>query len=242
MLKLFKRLLLFIIAVLAVVILIAGYLGFMPGVSSLFGSDKPKDLGVTYTAEDYDSYVAKAKVKFEDLASGLPPRESLKFSGQQDTNASFLDKEVTAMVGSDKWKYYPVSNTQIKISSDGMVEVSGTLRLDRLPNYALAEGIISSDYEAAMDYLKYIKTNPAFYVKGTGYVTDNKVSLNLSQASIGRLNLPQSELIKQRASIERFVEGRIKFVPNFNIKSLTFQDGKMNFDGSFPAVQSSSNR
>ena len=41
------------------VVLVLGYLGFMPGVSALFGSSTPKDLGVTYTAQDFASAHAK---------------------------------------------------------------------------------------------------------------------------------------------------------------------------------------
>jgi hypothetical protein len=36
-----------ILAVVVVLVLVAGYFGFVPGISNIFGSNKPVDLGIT---------------------------------------------------------------------------------------------------------------------------------------------------------------------------------------------------
>jgi len=41
------------------IVLVLGYLGFIPGLSSLFGSDKARDLGVDYTEQNYQEARAK---------------------------------------------------------------------------------------------------------------------------------------------------------------------------------------
>ena len=50
MFKLFFKLILVLVIA---AILTAGYLGFVPGLSTIMGADKPKDLGITYTQDDF---------------------------------------------------------------------------------------------------------------------------------------------------------------------------------------------
>jgi len=56
-----KLLLKIILVIVAIVVLVGGYLGFIPGVSGLFGSDQPRDLGAAYTEADLASGQAKLK-------------------------------------------------------------------------------------------------------------------------------------------------------------------------------------
>ena len=62
-----------------VVVLVLGYLGFVPGVSNIFGSNKPRDLGVTYTAADYASAHARNGTTHTVLPAGSVP--NIIFSG-----------------------------------------------------------------------------------------------------------------------------------------------------------------
>lgn len=225
---------LIILALLVVIVL--GYLGFVPVVSELMGSTKPKDLGVTYSSSDLDRYIERVGIRFEPLDAGLGVKESLRFGGKMDIDASFTSEEITAMVNSDKWKYYPVSDVQIRINSDGTAEASGVLRKDRLMGYLEAQNIPSGQVNAVMDYIKDIPLNPVFYIKGKGRVVNNKVDMEIEKAEIGRLSIPQ-QFIEDESPIERFVEDRIAFVPNFYIEKFDFSDGKMNFKGIYPEVQ-----
>ncbi|MGB9842731.1 MAG: hypothetical protein ACPLN1_00060 [Caldisericia bacterium] len=38
-----------------IIVLILGYFGFVPFVSDLMGTNKPKNLGVTFTEKDFES-------------------------------------------------------------------------------------------------------------------------------------------------------------------------------------------
>jgi hypothetical protein len=225
-----------LIILILLVVVVLGYLGFVPVVSELMGSTKPKDLGVTYSSADLDRYVEKAGIKFEPLDAALGVKESLRFEGKKDLDVSFTSEEITAMVNSDKWKYYPVSDVQIKINSDGTAEASGVLRKDRLMGYLEAQRIPTDQVNAIMDYIKDIPLNPIFYIKGTGKVVDNKVDMEIQKAEIGRLSIPQ-QFIDDESPVEGFVESRISFVPNFYIEKFDFDNGKMNFKGTYPEVQ-----
>ncbi|PKH44539.1 hypothetical protein CVH13_01850, partial [Dehalococcoides mccartyi] len=70
----------FIVLLLVAAVLVMGYLGIMPGVSSLMGSDKPRDLGITATSQDYQTMVTKSGVTVSALPSDTLPADSLTFS------------------------------------------------------------------------------------------------------------------------------------------------------------------
>jgi hypothetical protein len=80
-------------AVVLIVVIALGYLGFMPGVSNIFGSNKPKDLGVTFSAADYQSARAKMGTIISDLPNNAAAEASVKFSGQKAINATFTESD-----------------------------------------------------------------------------------------------------------------------------------------------------
>lgn len=222
-------------------VLVFGYLGFLPVVSPLMGATTPKDLGVRFEESDFKSYTEKAKIKFEALGSDLSPEKSLSFEGKSELEVSFTSEEMTAMINSDKWKYYPVSDVQVKVHDDGTAEISGVLRKDRLQGYLQAQGVSLKEVDAIMGYIKDVPLNPIFYAKGTGSVVNDKVDMKIERAEIGRLSIP-TEFISDPSPIEGFIEERIKFVPNFHVESFGFKDGKMDFKGTYPEVQYNSER
>jgi hypothetical protein len=81
--KFLLGLLIFIVVILVVAVGVGGYLGIVPGVSSLFGANKPKNLGVTFTSQDLTNAEAKAGTQIVTLAPNLPPSQSISFTGQK---------------------------------------------------------------------------------------------------------------------------------------------------------------
>ena len=78
------RILILPAAVVATAVLALGYLGFVPGVASLFGSDKPRDLGIKATAADLQSANSNDKItKIPGLSvkSATMSNGSVKFDG-----------------------------------------------------------------------------------------------------------------------------------------------------------------
>ena len=84
-----KKILLRVLIPILVIVLIIGYLGFIPGISNLFGSNKPKDLVVKYTLADLESAKKKTNFKFTELNSNLPPKDSIIFNGKTTIKHNF---------------------------------------------------------------------------------------------------------------------------------------------------------
>lgn len=217
-------------------ILVLGYLGFVPGLSALFGSDKPRDLGVRYAQADYDSFAAKSGISVSELPAGLPPDQSLRFSGKTQIRQDFTEAELTANFNHGKWKYFPFSDGQIKIGPNGTVELSAILHKDRLVGFAQAKNLPQEALAKVEDYLKYLPANPPIYLRGTASVRDNRVTLNVQELRVGKLAAPSALLGGAGGEAgAQFLQTWIASVPNFQINSLTFGSGKMHFEGTYPA-------
>lgn len=229
----------FLILVAAAVVLGLGYLGFVPVVAGVFGSDRPRDLGVKVTPTDLQSAIAKHGVKLAELPPTTPPRDSIKYSGQKAVNGAFTDEELTALAQSSKWIHNPFGDVQIKIGNDGSFEVSGTLRVSRLQDYAAATGVTSDVVDMVMERLRIVpNSNPPFYLKARGSVTNNHVSGDVQQLEIGRFSVPSNLISDNKAAIIAFLDDKITKIPGLSVRSATLNNGTVQFDGTLPESKS----
>jgi len=180
-LKLIKGLLITLGAIVIVAVVVLGYLGFIPGVSNLFGSNKPKDLGVTYTAADYASAHARNGTTHTILPAGSVP--SIVFSGSHPVNTTYTQAEINALINMRDWESYPLKDCQLRINPDNTVEFSGIIITDRITGYL--EGLNEDEdaLSAITDYLEYIPGDPAFYAKGTTVVSNGQIITPISPSS-----------------------------------------------------------
>ena len=85
----------FIIATLAGVLFL-GYIGMIPGLASILGSDKPRDLGIQYTQADLDS--AQSKLKQTTIEIGTASLENFNTSDSVSVETTINSKEYSAHV------------------------------------------------------------------------------------------------------------------------------------------------
>ena len=211
-----------------------GYYGFVPGLSKVLGSANPRDLKVEPTVQDLESAKARTGIVFGELPTDVPAEQSIRFTGRTEIVAEFTDEELTALLLDDRWKYNFVEKTQIRINADGSQEISGLLRLDRIYGYALAHRIPMGKIGPFVRRLEMLKANPAFYLKFRSSWTDNVLSMDVERAEIGRFEFPKKVLDDNRDWVRSSLEKHVLGVPELSIRSLTFTDGWMRFDGTLP--------
>ena len=229
--KVMKTILIIVAIVIILPMLVLGYLGFVPGVSALFGSSAPKDLGVKYTAADFASVQTKMGSDLRVLSPNTAAKDSIKYSGTKRVTTALTSAELTAAANSGKWKYHMVQDVQIKVSPDGTVEMSGKILKDKASKAATAYGFNDNDLKKAEDTVGFIPGNPRFYAKGKASVINNQVHMDIEQLEIGRINAKNLITADQASSI---LHQGLATVPGLSINSLTFDGGKMNFDGTLP--------
>lgn len=249
------------IGTVVVVVLVLGWFGFVPGLSSIMGTNKAIDLGVTYTEEDLKSAIAKSGATYEAISGDPAANESISFSGSHEVNTSWTSAEMTALSNDRPWKYYPIKDVQIRINPDNTAEMSGVFSEKKLEGYATAIGTP----QEVVDRLNLLPAEAAFYIKGTMALSENQVSkFDITSAKLNRLPVPPGILLSvnteivnrayaadavtdelqkysgKRQAIVDFINQKLAWVAGFYAKSAKFNDGKLEFDGSLPDKEISS--
>lgn len=173
--------------------------GYIPGLSILFGTNKPRDLGVNYTEEDKNLAIKKSGVTYGELPSSTADDSSIQFVGSHDINTSWSSAEITALLNQRPWKYWPISDVQLRINPDKTVEMSGVVNAEKSRGYGLGIGVPG----AVVDWVSLLPTEAAFYLKGTGSLSDNKVAnFDITSAQFGRLTIPTSVLLSYQKIVD----------------------------------------
>ncbi|MEI6144442.1 MAG: hypothetical protein WCP91_02495 [Candidatus Berkelbacteria bacterium] len=231
-----KKFLIVLACIVVVLVLAAGYFGFIPGVSDVMGANKARDLGVKYTDADLQKGRELTGVDLQNLSGDT---KTLEFSGGKSISGEYSSSVITAMISNAKYKYYPLSNTQIKINSDGTLEAAGNFDIDKALKWSADLGGDTSFSREVVNYNSYVSNNPSFYLKGKMSVVDNQITLNISSAQISRFSAPASVINKYQGDLANFVEQKIASVPGMNIKSADFSTGALRLDATYPAVEKS---
>jgi len=251
--KAFKIIGIILLVIALAVVLFLGYLGYIPGVSAIFGSNKPRDLGVKYTEEDRASARAKSQIEYTELPASTPDEQSLVRSGSRPVTADFSSAEITALMNDRPFKYWPYKDVQMKFNADGTAEVSGSLIKDRVVGYCASIGVSK---EVAEKIVKYLPANTVYYVKGKAALSNNQVSvLEPSVVEIGRMSIPLNWILSQgesnkayaqdadgiktelnsysgkKAKIVEYINTHLAGIKGFFAKSAFFEENKLHFEG-----------
>jgi hypothetical protein len=238
------KLLYSILAVVAVLILIpvfiAGWLGFVPGLSNILGANNPRDLGVTYSEADYSSYLDKTGANFIDF-SGAPanpnnPSEKVVFADPKTvTNQEFTQEELTAAINSVGWAWMPLKNAQVKFTED-TVEVSGNLNIENIDKFITfigGVGYSNEDVDTAISWGKRLVGDAPVYIKANASVVNDQLTFNLQEAQIGRYTLPSDISSKV---LSTGTTNAVVRADDFEATLAQPIDGALLFSGTYPTT------
>lgn len=222
-----------------IAVLTIGYFGFVPGLSSLLGANKPKDLGITYTDEDYKNYTAKTNVQFADFTNApdnpAKPGKKIVFADPKPLSGSVSQAEITAAINNAGWLWMPLTNTQVRFG-DGTVEVSGNLNIDHIAQFITFIGGVGyeqSEVDQAISWASKVIGNAPVYLKANASVTNNVPTIAVTEAQIGRFSVPND--IAQKA-LQTGAANAISRTPGLQANSTTFSVGQINYDGTIPTT------
>ena len=178
----------------------------------------------------------KAGTQIIEMTDPTDAAHSVRYEGKKDLTESFTQEEISARLNYARWRYMPVTNTQVKIHDDGTIEFSGTVLMDRLDGFIARVGMgrySRADVEKGLSYIGLFKVNPPIYAKGKASVTDNEASISVENIQIGKFNVP---LVTVHANevVNAVAQTIISQVNGLNAQSVTFGNGKMNFTGTVP--------
>jgi len=241
------------IGIVVVIVLVLGWFGLIPGLSTLMGANKPVDLGVKYTQEDFNKAHAQSGVGYEAIAGDPAASASISFAGSHEVNTSWTSAEITSLLNNRPWKYWPIKNVQLRINPDNTIEMSGVYNEKKLEGYAAGIGTP----QVVIDKLSILPAEAAFYGKGTAALSNNQVSkFDITSAKLNRIPIPTGILLSintiaanhayaadgvtdelskysgKKQAVVNFINEKLAWVSGFYAKSAQFKDGKLEFDGS----------
>lgn len=231
-----KTLLRIILILILIIVTALAYFGFVPYISTFFGSTTPINLGINYSQKDYDNFVTKAKTELTFVDQNPLPDKSVSFTGKIKLEDSFSAEDVSSRINYAKWKYMPVSNVQLRINKDNTVEFSANLLTNRLEGFAkefAGTNYTNQQIETALNFIQKIAPNPPVYAKFTASVINNRSSVAVASLQIGRFNVPL-EKFGGNAAVMMVVDKIIQSVPGFYAETATFANGTLNFKGTVP--------
>ncbi len=199
------------------------------------GALKPRDLGLRATMEQANQVQEKTTVSVLSLPSDTNVTASIRFEGSHPKTYELNSSELTALALSHgRYKYFPFSSVQIRVNSDNTVEISCVADTMKAFSYATAIGFAAKDLEKVMSDYKIPRSSIPIYVKGSGSVADGKVTLNLSAGEVAGIPVPMNIVNEKKSEIIGVLEDGLRNTQGLVMKSLTFSDGKVHFDGNVP--------
>lgn len=224
----------FLVLLVLLAVIAGGYFGVIPGISKLFGSDKPRDLGVAFSDADFKSMEIKTGAVAEPMPEGEDASLTIKHVGEHKVDAVFTQAEFTSKVSNRKWKDNPFGEVQVKFNADGSAEASGILKLPIATRFFAAMGIAAADVEAVAKKFNVPMANVPFYFKGTGVAENNRITPNLTNLEIGRVPVPKAiinQYQQQAADLATDLLGRVE---GFSLEKAEIVDSKLHFVGTLP--------
>jgi hypothetical protein len=205
-------------------IVVAYFLGNVPVVSQLLGTNKQVDLGVRIGVDHAYEGLKKLKMPttYDELAALASSPQSFK-----SVKTVLSQEEASSLVALGDIPGFPLKLTQIRFNADGTVETSGVLDTAEARAFLISNGVSADVVGQIGDYFR-LAGRVNYYAKGAIKIDNNRVSLDVSSAKIGNIPVP-GDLGGYTGAIEGEVS-RILVRNEFNVRTLTTTGGKVELD------------
>ncbi len=181
----------------------------IPGLSSVLGASRPRDLGVVASQEALESLQKKIPVSISGSAEEFCLACLDTYEGSIEVSATRTSEEITSFL-----QLFPrqsddiLKHTQVRFIEGGM-EISTKLK----------------KYVSAPVYAKVL-------VARTG---DQSVSIQVVQGKIGMFSVPKKYREQASTYFTDVVNSHLKQITGYRIDRLEYHDNTSFFSGSYPA-------
>ncbi|MDD5040228.1 MAG: hypothetical protein PHY34_03695 [Patescibacteria group bacterium] len=179
----------------------------IPGVSSVFGFNKPKDLGVKVSDEAFADLQKKIATEVSDETVDYSGDPTNIFSGKVDVDTRNTSEEITTWFSKRAGADSPITDMQVRMIEGG-VEVSGMVN-------------------------RYIKA-PAYTKVMITRTGTTSVSLDIQEAKIGMFSIPEKYIVQAEEWFTGRFNDRMADIPGFSLEQLEFHDGYDIVKGTMP--------
>jgi len=210
-----------------------------------------------YTSEDYQSILEKSNVKINVIESinlvaiGKGEYETI---GEQRTDTSFSDQEISSLIEEANNKRGPINNFRVAFHDNNQGEISFNLT-EYFVDFLVEENIVKEFNEKKMvmnpivamttananmtnfvvDYITSIAANKPVYATGEVTTTSsNSIKVRVHSLKVGRISMNAQVVSKVEYEVEAFVNHFIGKSNGFSIEELRIEEGKLYYKGTLP--------
>lgn len=190
---------------------------YIPGLSDVLGTNKPRDLGVTADPAKFTSLLARENVKIAGPASNYDLTATITYGQAGPMDVTVSSGELTSMMQATNNAKGPLKNMQIRLGNNNQMEMSADANLQRY-GYPV---------------------NGPVYLKGTFEKSGSgSIKVTITGGSLGIIPVPESILQQAGDGIEQQINHQISHMPGMRIDSLEIQNGQLHYRGAFPRTAS----
>jgi len=184
-----------LLGVAGVIILFLGLIGILPG------TNRPRDLDVKYSNDDYVDAQSKIEPSLDNLGS-IIPNIGIDDLGNLNYNVTFSEAEVSALIN-EADSSMPVNDIQVRINEDGSLEASGMMDIGNI--------------------------SLPVYLKGGGEIVSNNANFSIEDFRVGSLPVPA--FIRNRGVdlINSSINEQLSSNGDIRPSEVTFSKGKIHF-------------
>ena len=208
---------------------VAGYfLGNVPVVSKMLGTNKSVQLGIKISTDSAYQGLKNLKmpVNAKELDAIAKNPQSYK-----TVKTTLTQEEVSSLLALGNIPDFPLKLTQVKFNPDGTIESSGVMDTTDLKVFLKKNGIANDVIDQINNYVK-VEGKVNYYVKGTCKVENNRVTMNITSAQIGKIPLPDT-LIGRSGELGNYLSNSL-VKEGYNVRKMAVTGGKLELDADRP--------
>jgi hypothetical protein len=172
---------------------------------------EPRDLGVTYTEQDYQSALAKSGIALDSQPdAGQWDGTEMVYSGTQEIDATFSQAEISAALSFEHSPNFPVRSVQVRLLGGNRAEASG------LVSYGGREW-------------------PVYVIGSVDVVGGNRAGGNAEAAKVMGIDVPEQYLDMGEAYLLGLVNERLEAMTGLDIRTLEVEGDQIHVVGTIPA-------
>lgn len=206
----------------------------------IYSMTRPRDLKVSYTEEDINKAKEKMgiQIKEGEIQEDLKLNEyGVQFGEPKNVNTKLSSAEITGLVNSYTWKYFPLSKVQIKFNGD-KGELSSNVHIDRIIPFVKAQGFTNTEIQTALEKYNLDKISiTTLYISGRLDVKNNVVNLDLSDIKIAGISLPSKYKQQGETALEEAFTSIFSNYPGGNpmqIEKVSINESDLEYKGTMP--------
>ena len=203
-----------IIVILCGVVLVAAT-GFIkvPILTSLLGTDKPRDLGVRIDPSYFQDMLNTQAIKVDGSYDRYCLDCYITYSDMKPMDISVTSSELSSMIRSTNDLDGTLKDVQIKLGDNNGMEMSANLDLTKY----------GYDYKGPI------------YAQGTVAADgNNAIKIDVSQADAGLIPVPGEYTQRGAQELEKVINRQLSRMPGLNIEDLSINNGVLHYKGNFP--------